>query len=161
MFHVKHDERPEQQAIEWTFRAGSLSDAEWIAELRAVVLRSDLERLGRYDARRVRERFLDAFAPSFTRVIVSEGRAIGSIAIRPDGDSLWVEHFYLEPSMQGFGVGGQVFARVLAESVSERFYRLNVLRGSSARRLYERHGFVVEREDPVDVFMIRRSAMTF
>lgn len=34
--------------------------------------------------------------------------------------------------------------------------RLNVLQGSAARRLYERHGFTVETEDPVDVFMVRR-----
>jgi hypothetical protein len=33
--------------------------------------------------------------------------------------------------------------------------RLNLLRGSAARRLYERHGFTVESEDPVDVFMRR------
>jgi hypothetical protein len=32
---------------------------------------------------------------------------------------------------------------------------LNVLRGSRARRLYERHGFGVETEDPVDVLMVR------
>ncbi|MGC4769064.1 hypothetical protein ACLQ25_08770 [Micromonospora sp. DT44] len=33
--------------------------------------------------------------------------------------------------------------------------RLNVLRGSPARRLYERHGFTLETEDPIDVFMVR------
>jgi hypothetical protein len=33
--------------------------------------------------------------------------------------------------------------------------RLNVLQGSAARRLYERHGFVVETQDPIDVFMVR------
>jgi len=33
--------------------------------------------------------------------------------------------------------------------------RLQVLRGSSARRLYERQGFMVESEDEVDVFMVR------
>lgn len=32
---------------------------------------------------------------------------------------------------------------------------LNVLQGSAARRLYERHGFVVEAQDPIDVFMMR------
>lgn len=34
--------------------------------------------------------------------------------------------------------------------------RLNVLQGSAARRLYERHGFTPEREDPVDVFLVRK-----
>ncbi|WP_320783257.1 hypothetical protein [Streptomyces sp. CRN 30] len=34
--------------------------------------------------------------------------------------------------------------------------RLTVLRGSAARRLYERHGFTVEEQDPIDVHMVRR-----
>ncbi|WP_415678941.1 hypothetical protein [Tsukamurella hominis] len=33
--------------------------------------------------------------------------------------------------------------------------RLNVLVGSPARRLYERHGFETVHEDAVDVFMVR------
>lgn len=35
-------------------RPASAADVEPVAELRAVVLREDLERLGRYDGRRVR-----------------------------------------------------------------------------------------------------------
>lgn len=27
--------------------------------------------------------------------------------------------------------------------------------GSAARRLYERHGFTLESEDPIDVFVVR------
>lgn len=37
----------------------------------------------------------------------------------------------------------------------QRPFRLNVLQGSAARRLYGRHGIVVESEDRVDVFMAR------
>jgi len=33
--------------------------------------------------------------------------------------------------------------------------RVNVLHGSAARRLYERHGFTVVTETPVDIFMLR------
>ncbi|WP_433424151.1 hypothetical protein ACQP1V_17435 [Microtetraspora malaysiensis] len=36
--------------------------------------------------------------------------------------------------------------------------RLIVLRGSAARRLYERHGFTVERADLVDILMVRQPA---
>ncbi|KKD02293.1 acetyltransferase, partial [Streptomyces sp. WM6386] len=32
------------------------------------------------------------------------------------------------------------------------------LQGSAARRLYERHGFTTESQDPVDVFMVREPA---
>ena len=33
--------------------------------------------------------------------------------------------------------------------------RVDVLQGSPARRLYERHGFTFESEDSIDVFMVR------
>jgi hypothetical protein len=36
-------------------RRASTTDVEAVAELRAVVLRADLERLGRYDEQRVRQ----------------------------------------------------------------------------------------------------------
>lgn len=131
-------------------RPALAEDAEWIAELRADVLRVDLERLGRYDEVRVRQRFRDAFEPAQTRIIVVDAVDVGSVALRRDGDSLWLEHFYISPSYQGRGVGGRVLTTVLDGAGR---YRLNVLRGSPARGLYERHGFVVDSEDDVDVFM--------
>lgn len=131
-------------------RPATADDVEWIAELRAVVLRADLERLGRYDPNRVRQRFRDAFEPSDTRIIVVDGEDVGSVAIRAEGGARWLEHFYIAAAHQGHGVGSHVLATVLGDST---LYRLNVLQGSPARGLYERHGFVEESQDDVDVFM--------
>lgn len=127
-------------------------DVEWIAELRAIVLRSDLTRLGRYDDARVRQRFRDAFEPTQTRVIVVDDQEVGSVALRDEGGSRWLEHFYIAPSHQGAGVGGRILTMLLDDGVT---HRLNVLRGSPAQALYERHGFVVETQDEVDVFLLR------
>lgn len=131
-------------------RPALAEDAEWIAELRADVLRVDLERLGRYDEVRVRQRFRDAFEPAQTRIIVVDAVDVGSVALRPDGRTRWLEHFYIAPSHQGRGIGGRVLTTVLDGAGR---YRLNVLSGSPARGLYERHGFVVDSQDDVDVFM--------
>ena len=130
------------------------SDAAWIAELRAVVMRPDLERLGRFDPVRVRERFLNSFQPEHTYVIHTGGVDAGVIAVRPEPDARWIEHFYVAPAHQGKRLGSAVLRHVMAASVDERPFRLDVLQGSPARRLYERHGFVLESEDPVDVFMM-------
>lgn len=131
-------------------RPALADDVDWIAELRASVLRADLERLGRYDDVRVRQRFREAFEPALTRIIVVDGTEVGSITIRREGGVCWLEHFYIASSHQGRGVGDRTLAMVLADAA---LYRLNVLRGSPARRLYERHGFAVDTEDDVDVFM--------
>ena len=54
------------------------------------------------------------------------------------------------------GIGADVLRRLLERCDREgSLVRLNVLQGSPARRLYERHGFTAETEDPVDVFMVR------
>lgn len=139
---------------DFVLRPAVATDAAWIAELRAVVMRPDLERLGRFDPVRVRERFLAAFEPEQTYVIHSDGVDAGVIAVRPEADARWIEHFFIAPAHQGKGLGGAVLRHVMAASVDERPFRLDVLQGSPARRLYERHGFVLESEDPVDVFMV-------
>lgn len=137
-------------------RPASAADAEAVAELRAVVLREDLERLGRYDEQRVRQRLRDGFVPVHTWVIEVDGAFAGCVSLRPEGDAHWLEHFYLAPHLQGSGIGTAVLRGLLEQCDREGSrVRLNVLQGSAARRLYERHGFRRETEDPVDVFMVR------
>ncbi|QUH02348.1 GNAT family N-acetyltransferase [Saccharopolyspora erythraea] len=141
---------------DWGLRPASVADVEAVAELRAVVLRADLERLGRYDEQRVRQRLRDGFAPAHTWVIEVRGVFAGCVSLRPAEDAHWLEHFYLAPQVQGSGIGTNVL-RVLLERCDRdgTVVRLNVLQGSPARRLYERHGFALETEDAVDVFMVR------
>jgi GNAT superfamily N-acetyltransferase len=140
-------------------RPAEPADLEPIAELRAVVMRPDLERLGRYDEHRVRQRLRDAFFPGHTSIIEADGTFAGSVALRPsenDENGHWLEHFYLSPDLQGRGLGSAVLRTLLTRTDADGTpVRLNVLQGSPARRLYERHGFTVETEDPVDIFMLR------
>ncbi|MEU6725978.1 GNAT family N-acetyltransferase [Nonomuraea wenchangensis] len=141
-------------------RQASAADVEAVAELRAVVMRADLERLGRYDEHRVRQRLRDAFLPAHTWVIEVGGVFAGCVALRPAGDdgrsSYWLEHFYLDPRAQGRGIGSAVLRELLERCDREdAVVRLIVLQGSPARRLYERHGFTFERADPVDVYLVR------
>jgi len=157
---------------DWEIRPASAADVNAIAELRAVVLRGDLERLGRYDERRVRQRLRDGFVAEWTWVIEVGGAFAGCVALRPDGDARchWLEHFYVGAQHQGRGIGSGVLGELLERcdrgevdggggiGVGVGVVRLNVLQGSPARRLYERYGFVVEAEDAVDVFMVRGTA---
>ncbi|MBO1332271.1 GNAT family N-acetyltransferase [Streptomyces sp. VRA16 Mangrove soil] len=141
---------------DWEIRPAQAADVEPIVELRAVVMRPDLERLGRFDPHRVRQRFRDSFVPAYAWVIEVGGVFAGSVALRPDGDCRWLEHFFLSPDLQGSGIGTAVLRHLLDRSDRDGVVvRLNVLQGSQAQRLYARHGFTVESEDPVDVFMVR------
>ncbi|MFE2725698.1 GNAT family N-acetyltransferase [Kitasatospora sp. NPDC059327] len=143
---------------DWTLRAAEADDVEPVAELRAVVLRPDLERLGRYDEHRVRQRLRDSFSTRWTSIVLAEGAFAGCVTVRPaaSGGRL-LEHFYLAPRHQGRGLGSAVLRAVLAEAdAAGETVRLDVLQGSPARRLYERHGFTLESEDPIDARLLRR-----
>lgn len=141
---------------DWAMRPAVHADLDALAELRARVMRADLTRLGRYDEHRVRQRLRDGFDPRYTSVIVAAGETIGCVTVRPADDGWFLEHFYLAPHRQGGGLGSAVLRRVLARADARRLpVRLVVLQGSAARRLYERHGFVFERDDPIDVYLVR------
>ncbi|MFF2656528.1 GNAT family N-acetyltransferase [Kitasatospora sp. NPDC058032] len=152
---------------DWSLRPGRSADVEPIAELRAEVMRADLVRLGRYDEDRVRRRLRETFSTRYTRVVEVDGALAGCVTVRPDGPTdgpdgpgaRLLEHFYLAAAHQGRGLGTAVLRHVLTEADAARAaVRLVVLQGSAARRLYERHGFTVEGQDPVDVFMVRPAA---
>ncbi len=144
---------------DWEIRQATAADLDVLVGVRAVVMRPDLERLGRYDAARVRQRMRDAYEPGHTWAIEVAGALAGCVALRPAPDAYWLEHFYLEPRLQGTGIGTAVLRELLARADREGgTVRLNVLQGSPARRLYERFGFVCESQGPVDVFMVRAAA---
>ncbi|MGM1016291.1 MAG: GNAT family N-acetyltransferase [Actinomycetota bacterium] len=142
------------RSIDWTLRDASWADLDWLVELRAVVLEDDLTRLGRFDPVRVRQRLRGSFDPECTRIILVDGSAVGSVAIRPDDGVWWLEHLYIDPAVQGRGIGTDIL-RAVVDVDRSRTLRLNVLQGSPARRLYERLGFRVDDEDDVDVLMTR------
>lgn len=151
-----------ENAVEWALRSAVAADVEVIAELRATVMRADLERLGRYDEHRVRQRLRDSFSPQHTSIVVIDRQLAGCVTVRPaEGGRWWLEHFYLAPHHQGRGLGSDVLRTILARTDAQGVaVGLNVLQGSAARRLYERHGFVVEDQDPIDVFMVRPPGAT-
>ena len=136
-------------------RAAVPADVDLVAGLKERVLRQDLERLVGWDPARSRARVVEHFSTAHTRMIVVDGAVAGTITLRSDEDALWLEMFYLEAAHQGRGIGTAVLRAVLAETSPERELRLQVLVGSAAQRLYERHGFVAEHEDGVDVWMRR------
>lgn len=70
-------------APDWSQRPATPADVEPVAELKAVVMRPDLERLGRYDTHRVRQRLRDEFRPAYTTVIEVAGAFAGCVALAP------------------------------------------------------------------------------
>ena len=140
-----------------TLEAVCAADAESLAALRVEAMRESLERAGRFDAERARARFLDGFAPEFTRAIVLQGERVGFVVVRPHADGLLLDHLYVRPAHQGSGIGAAVLRVVFAEADARGAnLRVGALRGSDSNRFYQAHGFEQVEEAEFDIYYVRR-----
>ena len=131
-------------------------DVEAFVALRILVMRESLERLGRFDPQRARERFLSSFVRENTRHILVDGARAGVVIVKPDDAGLVLDHLYIDPRFQGRGVGAAVLALVFAEADKMRMaLRVAALRGSDSNRFYARHGFALVREAEWDNYYLR------
>ncbi|MDQ8023699.1 MAG: GNAT family N-acetyltransferase [Moraxellaceae bacterium] len=124
--------------------------------LRIAAMRESLERIGRFDPQRARERFLATFDPAATRHIVREGERVGFVVLRHQDGGLFLNHLYVLPTHQGRGIGAWVLRQVFAQADAEGLsVRVGALRGSDANGFYQRHGFVQTHEEDFDVYYVR------
>jgi GNAT superfamily N-acetyltransferase len=138
------------------FSAAEPDDAEALVALRILAMRESLERIGRFDPQRARQRFLSTFSPEHTRHIVVAGERTGFVVVKPDGDGLLLDHLYIDPRFQNRGIGAAVLQRVFAEADEAGLpLRVGALRGSDSNRFYARHGFVLVKEDEWDNYYLR------
>ena len=138
------------------FSLGSVAaeDFESMADLRAEALRESLERLGRFDPVRVRERLRSAFEPAHMRHILVNGERAGYLTLIPHAGSgsLRLHHLYIRPAHQSKGVGAWALEWVKAQGrASGKDITLGALRGSEANRFYLRHGFQFVEEQEFEL----------
>ena len=139
-----------------TYKATTTADADALVEIRILAMRESLERIGRFDAQRARDRFLASFDPSLCRYIVADGTTVGFIAVRPMPDHVLLDHLYVLPEHQGKGIGASVLKDVVTEANSKSMpIKVGALRGSDSNRFYQRSGFVKVDEGEWDIYYVR------
>jgi GNAT superfamily N-acetyltransferase len=139
-----------------TLRPAVEADFEPLLDLSVRVLRADLERLGRFLPERRRARMRAVFNAGALRVIEHAGERVGCIGIEHAADHVALHSVYVEPRLQGRGIGAAAVAAVLAGAPDLPLH-IEVLRDSPAHRFWERLGFVRVGEDGVD-WLYRRPA---
>ena len=130
------------------------SDFEAMLALRIDAMRPSLERVGRFDAARSRERLSAGFVVPYMHHIVLDGdQRIGFVTLKPeDSDALRLDHLYLRSGFQGLGIGEWVLEWAKSQARAQRLdIKLTALVKSDANRFYLRHGFVLEGEEGVDL----------
>lgn len=132
------------------------SDFDAMADIRIEALRESLERLGRFDPVRARERLATGFAPQHMRHIVLNDQRVGYITLRPEFGqvprTLHLDHLYLLPVVQGRGIGAWALNWAKAQAaLQDCDITLSALKQSAANRFYLRHGFVQVGESEFDL----------
>jgi GNAT superfamily N-acetyltransferase len=139
-----------------TFCAASGADFDELVALRIAAMRDSLERVGRFDPERARERLRKSFYPDHTQFIILDGKRIGFYTFRPAIDGFHLDHLYVQPGCQSLGVGSLVMQHLLAQSEARQMpVFVGALRDSASNRFYQRHGFVKTREDQWDIYYFR------
>jgi GNAT superfamily N-acetyltransferase len=142
--------------MDFTFAPAAEADFERLLLVRHAAMRPSLEQVGRWHPPRARNRFRAAFRPDETRLILVDGVLAGCVALKPQGDALELDTFYLDPRFQGGGLGSAVLRRLLDEADDAgKPVVLTVLKDSAAIRFYERHGFAYTGEEDWDLFYRR------
>src|SRR4051812_28636700 len=88
--------------------AATEADFDELVELRIAAMRESLERLGRFDAARARERLRSTFSPEHTRFILFQGAKVGFYAVRRSSEGLRLDHLYVHPKVQNHGIGSVI-----------------------------------------------------
>ena len=132
------------------------SDFEELVALRIAAMRESLERVGRFDPVRARERFRASFSAPHTRHVIVNGLKVGFVAIKPAPDQLLLDHLYISPGNQGQGIGAAVLTQIFKEADDQSMpLRVGALRGSDSNRFYQRNGFEFLAEEEWDIYYLR------
>ncbi len=149
-----HSTSEPESAVEYSI--ATADDAEALVALRIEAMRESLERIGRFDPERARQRFLAGFAPEHTRRIDANGELVGFFVVKPHEQGLLLDHLYVHPRHQGKGIGAAALSCVLSEAEAKRCsVSVGALRGSASNRFYARYGFVLVEQGEFDNYYVR------
>jgi N-acetylglutamate synthase-like GNAT family acetyltransferase len=131
------------------FRPAVEAEFEYILDLSVRTMREHLERIGRFDPARRRTRMRSHMDAGSLHLIRRGEEVLGCLGLYERGPAMELHSVFLEPALQGRGVGAKVFA-VLRAAHPGRPWWIEVLKESPARRFWERQGFVLTGESEFD-----------
>ncbi|PWS37157.1 GNAT family N-acetyltransferase [Falsiroseomonas bella] len=136
------------------FRPATEAEFEFILDLSIRTMRAHLERIGRYDPERRRARMRQHLEAGSLRLIERDGVVLGCVGLYDHGARMELHSFFVEPALQGRGLGAEIFAALRAAHPGRGWW-IEVLKESPARRFWEREGFVLTGEAPFDWILER------
>ncbi|MFK7698471.1 GNAT family N-acetyltransferase [Pseudomonas caspiana] len=139
-----------------TLTPAQQSDLDDLVAIRIEAMRESLERVGRFDPVRARERFVSGFEAGNTRYIEVAGERVGFVVVKQQGAELLLDHLYLKRVAQGSGVGAAVLSLIFQEADAVALpIKVGALKESDSNRFYVRHGFQFLESGEFDHYYVR------
>jgi GNAT superfamily N-acetyltransferase len=145
-----------QESPRVSLEPAASADFEALVAIRIEAMRESLERTGRFDPSRARERFRSGFSPEHTHHIVFAGERVGFMVAKAQEHCLLLDHLYIKPEQQRLGIGAQVLQLVFSQADSLRKpVKVGALRESESNEFYARHGFRLVEQGEFDNYYVR------
>jgi ribosomal protein S18 acetylase RimI-like enzyme len=132
----------EQSRLDLQFRAATAEDLEALVAIRIAAMRQSLEKVGRFDPVRARERLTKDFRTENTRCFIFHHTLVGFIISNKDNDEITIHHLYVLPEFQNRGIGRMALDEIIKQGKREKLdIRLITLKESRANNFYLKNGF--------------------
>jgi ribosomal protein S18 acetylase RimI-like enzyme len=128
-------------------RPATLQDADFLYRLHKAAMQHYVAQTWKWEEAWQQQHFRQHFDPSTCQIIVSQGQAVGVLAVVRDASAVYLHNIEVLPAYQGHGLGTYLISALLAEAHhSGRPLVLQVLKVNPARHLYARLGFTITKE---------------
>lgn len=126
-------------------------------EIRISAMKESLERIGRFNPQRARERFISSFEPKHTKYIALNSSIVGFVVVKFEESEILLDHLYINPEHQSKGIGAVVLQSIFSEANLKSLpVTVGALRESASNRFYQRHGFIKSGESEWDIYYVRQ-----
>jgi ribosomal protein S18 acetylase RimI-like enzyme len=135
------------------FRTASEADIPFLVRLREATMRAHVEKAdGAYEEAAQLRRVMDRF--DCAQIVVIDGRDAGLLKVDRRYSPWMLMQIQLAPAFQRQGIGEKLLRQLLAEAKANvEGVTLKVFKRNPAKKLYERVGFCVTREDERSFYM--------
>ncbi len=128
------------------------TDFEDLLAIRIEAMRESLERVGRFDLARARERLRKSFYPESSRYILLDNQKTGFYTFRVGDEECYLDHLYIKPEFQSKGVGSAIIERLTAIAREKDLpIVVGALKESGSNRFYTKRGFIKTDESEWDI----------
>lgn len=123
-------------------------------DLHVATMRDYVEKTWGWEEGFQKDHFDQTFSTEHLRILTCGNHDIGVLETRLHPDHLFLGRISILPSHQGRGIGTGILHGIMREATERCLHiRLQVLKVNPARRLYERMGFLTDRETATHILM--------